>query len=547
MATQPAGPRLGGAERSQTDTRSKVRVKKENDGDHTVGESLVISYESEKVEAAQQIKTVHSRDEYSVFYIDKEGGPSTKTKKLFISNAVFKFKYLCVYGEKGMTVEEALRTDGRFIDGLSNFTLMDNDNPSSVTKCTEIVDNLDGKEFKICLPRKKRANISMQETPGASDISQQRSERDTAVLEVLQQTRTSVGAEVANKDKHGNTEEIYRKLREQFAGLKELMESRFPDDSYQKALELKKENFGKIQHLFNQVHRVRKLIKLGESVCKVVVGDVCEGTGFVLFDNFILTNAHLLKGCVEGGKLKEGIDVYVFFNYEEPKPHTKSYYFQLAHRNICYSQDELDYAILEINPQGQIYNQATQTNQIKVPPGLLQIFGPIPQNGEACIVGHPAGDLKQMDPICIIEKEKREQAVHDQLQPYKDSIFTVYSISHLIKKQGIEHIMIGGNKADNVATYNTFMYHGSSGSPVFDAHGRVFGLHTAGYAYGFPNHTKSVIEFAQPLLTIFQDFVNQLKQRGTKELLERVEEVAKGNSDLKKVYDSVVGLKNEAM
>ncbi|XP_031698665.1 protein FAM111A-like, partial [Anarrhichthys ocellatus] len=340
-------------------------------------------------------------------------------------------------------------------------------------------------------------------------------------LEVLQQTGTSVRAAVANKDKNVNTEEIYRKLREQYPGLKELMESRFPDDSYQKALELMREDFGKIQRSFSEVHRVRELIKLGESVCKVVVGDVCQGTGFVLFDNFILTNAHILKGCVEGGKLKEGIHVYVLFNYEDPEPHTKYYYFQLARRGICYSEGELDYAILEINPKGQIPNQATQTKQIKVPPGLLQRFSPIPPNGEACIVGHPAGGLKQMDPTCIIEKEKREQAVHDHLQPYKDNLFIVYSITHLIKKQGIENIMIGGDKADNVATYNTFMYHGSSGSPVFDAHGRVFGLHTAGFVYGFPNHKKSVIEFAQPLLTIFKHFVSQLKQNGNEAMLKR--------------------------
>ncbi|XP_075948265.1 serine protease FAM111A-like [Anarhichas minor] len=447
------------------------------------GEILILSLKKEKVEQAQQYKTVHSRDEYSVFYIDTAGGLNTKTKKLFINNAVKQFKYLCVYGEKGMTVEEALKRDGRFIDDLRNFTLIDNKHPSNSTEFTRKVDNLDGKEFKICLPRNTSSKTSMQETPGASDISQQRRERDTAVLEVLQQRETSVRAAVANKDKHVNTEEIYRKLREQYPGLKELMESRFPDDSYQKALDLRREDFGKIQRLFNQVHRVRELIKLGESVCKVVVGDVHQGTGFVLFDNFILTNAHLLKGCVEGEKLKEGIDVYVLFNYEDPEPHTKYYYFPIEGILVNYSEGELDYAILEINSEK--YSQATQTTQIEVPPGLLQIFGPLPQNGEACIVGHPAGGLKQMDPTCIIEKEKREQAVHDHLQPYKDNIFIVYSITHLIKKQGIEDMMIGGYKADNVATYNTFMYHGSSGSPVFDAHGRVFGLHSAGFVYGY--------------------------------------------------------------
>ncbi|XP_054457908.1 serine protease FAM111A-like [Anoplopoma fimbria] len=478
-------------------------------------EYLILSLKNEKVEVIidQHYKTVHSRDKYSVFYIDTVGGEKTKTKKLFISNELKQFKYLCVYGEKGMTVEEALKRDGRFID-LTNFTLSDNENPNVITECTQSVDNLDGKKFKIY-------------------NSHQRSERDTKpLLDVAQQRGTSVTAALENKDK--NIEEIYKILREQCPKLKELMESRFPGDTYQKALELRKEDFGKIQQSFSEVHRVRELIKLGESVCKVVVGNVCEGTGFVLFDNFILTNAHILKDHVEGGKIKDGIEVYVLFNYEAPESHTVCYCFKLA-QHICYSEDELDYAILEINPECHKSNQTTPTEQIELPPGLLKKFGPIPLNGEACIIGHPAGGVKKMDPTCIIEKEKRGEAVDDYLNPHRDYTFTLCSITHLIREQGIENIMMGGCNADKVVTYNTSMYHGSSGSPVFDAHGQVFGLHTAGYVYGFPKNEKSVIEFAQPLLTIFDHFVSELKKRGEKKLLKRVKKEAKGNSYLEKL------------
>lgn len=65
----------------------------------------------------------------------------------------------------------------------------------------------------------------------------------------------------------------------------------------------------------------------------------------------------------------------------------------------------------------------------------------------------------------------------------------------MIKDNGIDDIMMSGCLEEEVVTYNTFMYHGSSGSPVFDALGRVFGLHTAGFVYGFPKE-KGVIEFA---------------------------------------------------
>ncbi|KAM9335172.1 serine protease FAM111A-like [Symphorus nematophorus] len=498
-------------------------------------ECLIMSCESEKVEEAQgqHYNIIQPRDNYSVFYIDTVGGVFTKKKKLFRNTAVKQFKFLCVYGEKGMTVEEALKRDGRFIDDLGNFALSDNHDPKCITERTQKVDNLDQKEFKIRLPRNTRTNDEKhQENTSASNNTQ----NGWDISAVLDQRGISVRAAVENSGGSVDIQEIYKILRKQFPGLKEWMESRFPGDSFKEELNLRKENFGKIQQSFSEVHRVRKLLKLGESVCKVVVMNVCLGTGFVLFDNFILTNAHLFKDCVEGGKLREGVEVFVLFNYEDPEPHTNYYYFQLAHRNLCYIQDELDYAILELNPESHKPNQTTQTKKTKVPPGLLKKFGPMPLNGEACIIGHPAGGVKKIDPTFIIGKEKREQAVKDLLHRYKDNLFIVHLIKDAIKEQGIENIMMGGIKAEKVVTYNTFMYHGSSGSPVFDAHGQVFGLHTGGYVCGFSNQTESVVEFAQPLLTIFEHFVSELKKCRQEQLLKRVEEEAKDNQYLKKIF-----------
>ncbi|XP_030285863.1 protein FAM111A-like [Sparus aurata] len=494
------------------------------------GEVLTISCESETVEEAKKQHAVakHSRDRYSVFYIDTVGGTNAKKKKLFRNNAVKQFKYLCVYGKKGMKVKNALKRDGRFSDDLCNFTLSDNENPKCFTECKDDVDNLNEKKFKICLPRKKTANDKKQQeiTGASSNPQKKRCKTSTSVLSVVHQKGKSARAEMKKGDRD---EEIKEILRNQFPALKELMQRRFPGDSYQKAVELRKENFGKIQQSFSEVHRVRRLLELGRSVCKVIVKDVCQGTGFVLFDNFILTNAHLFGGCVEAETLKKGVEVFALFNYDEPEPYTNYCRFEVVNSYIRLKKDGLDYAVLQLNTEGQ------RVSNHLIPPGLLKDFGPMPESGAACLIGHPRGEVKKMEPTCIIEKEKRGQAVYDNVHPYKDSPFILHSISHLIREQGIENIMTGGKVAEMGSTYKTFMYHGSSGSPVFDAQCKVFGLHTGGYVYR-QNPTKSVIEFAQPLCTILKHFV---KTQGNEELLKIFKEAAKENSHLQEVLQSV--------
>uniref|UniRef100_A0A3Q2VT31 Serine protease n=1 Tax=Haplochromis burtoni TaxID=8153 RepID=A0A3Q2VT31_HAPBU len=428
------------------------------------GECLIISRRAEKVEGkVQHSKIVHPKGHYSVFYIDTVGGLHTKTKELFKNNDVKQFKNLCVYGEKGITVAEALKRDGRFIDDLGNFELSNNQDPKRFTVCTQKVEKLHQKQFKIRLPKdKKENNGKSQESP--TNNSQSNCERRS---------------------------------------------DRFPGDLYQEALNLRKENFGKIQQSFSEVHRVRKLLELGKSVCKVIVKDVSMGTGFVLFDTFILTSAHLFQGFVEGKELQQDVEVLAVFDYEKSEPETNFYYFRAENTFTDFDAD-LDYAVLE-------------AQNIKVPPGLLSEFGPLPANGEACIIGHPT--------------DKRGQAIDEHLYQYKN-LLIIKTISDWLKEHGINDILIGGRKAGKVATYHTFMYHGASGSPVFDGLGRVFGLHTAGYICDSVNSDESVIEYAIPLLTIFENFVENLKESENKELLKKAEKAAKRNPHLKEILNA---------
>ncbi|XP_039887357.1 serine protease FAM111A-like [Simochromis diagramma] len=456
-----------------------------------------------------------------------------KKKKLFKSGTLKHFKYLCVYGEKGITVAEALKRDGRFTDDLGYFELV-NINDKCKTECTDEIDNLDKMKFKICLPRGanmetkdvKQVAIPGQQKPPHASNNAERTRQTRSVLTLAQQKEISITTAAKETGCSIDSKEVYKLLCKQFPHLKQWMESRFPENSFQKTLKLRKENFGKIQQSFSEIHQVRLLLELSESVCllEVPINDssIKQGTGFVLFDNFVLTNAHLFKYWVDS-KLPnwhKHVNITAVFNFEKQDSDKNK-----INAKVFVGNDKLDYAILELKP-----------NKLEVPPGLLKRFGPVPLDGAACVVGHPGEGVKKMDPTCIIVKEGREEAVNKTLEDYKDNLILLYEINQAIKNHPCENIYV---------TYNSFMYHGSSGSPVFDAYGQVFGLHSGGFFYGFPKTEQSVIEYSFPLLTIFENFVDNVKKEGNENLLERVEEEAKGNPHLENIIASVVGSKQD--
>ncbi|XP_047242207.1 serine protease FAM111A-like isoform X2 [Girardinichthys multiradiatus] len=517
-------------------------------------ECLIVTTSAKVVEQKKAERRVLPRENYSVFFIDKEGGKYTKTKTDMIfrcNNIVEQFRYFCVYGRKGTKVVETLRLDGRFVAGLTDFNLSDN-KTGVLTNCTEIVDNLDGRKFHICLPKegKTKAKDPKQQAIQEQDATQQTSDEEqqekasasinsqsksktTTVLEYAGKEGVSLKTAMEKSDCQIDHKEVYDLLRQQFPKLKELMEERFAGRSFNKALKLKKENFGKIQQTFSKVYTMRQLFNLSESICLLEIKETSsdfkvQGTGFVLSGNLVLTNAHLFKDFKKGmGKnwLKY-LNISATFNYENPDGKSK----RTFNTEVLVWNHDVDYAVLELICGSQT------SDQTEIPPGLLKRFGPVPEPGDdggACIIGHPAGGERKWDVTCIIRKEDREEAVTQNLEAYKDHLFTVCSINYQIKTNPY---------ADIHVTYNSFMYHGSSGSPVFDPFGRVFGFHTGGFFFDCPRPGHSVIEFAFPLLYIFKMLLDDLQKSGRQDMLDKVLVEAQGNGYLEEIIDRV-GLK----
>ncbi|XP_047242574.1 uncharacterized protein LOC124881109 [Girardinichthys multiradiatus] len=302
------------------------------------------------------------------------------------------------------------------------------------------------------------------------------------------------------------------------------VESRFPGNCKLEAPQLRNEDF----HLQEKWRSVCQ--DIGRSVCKIVVHQVSQGTGFVLIDRLIKTNAHLFSGFLHGDKLKDHISVSVVFELEARK-------LSYAVEKILVDFDEqLDYAVLALIPEGQRANQPSTLDMVEVPPGLLRRFGPVPENGEVCIIGHPAGGEKTFENTFIIEAEDRKIAVKDYLAQYKDLIKKL--VEQSLVNQGINDIMTGGIKAKLVITYFSSMYEGTSGSPV--AYDRfLIGMHTGGYGCRRSESTIGVMAYSIPELTIFKKILENLKKKDKKDLLGRFLVESQGNRHLEKIIDDV--------
>ncbi|XP_016523010.1 protein FAM111A-like [Poecilia formosa] len=291
---------------------------------------LTIMIMDSAVEKRREELSVLPKENYSVFFIDKELGEGNKYKRdmVFACEKIpANCKYFCVYGRKKMTVEKALRQDGRFVDDLTDFSLSDNEN-KNFRNHTAVVDNLDGKKFKMCkLPPKTQPKAkNSKQGAGKQDPTQQTNHKEqnqqakvSASTSGQKKSETITVLEFAAKSgvslkkameelglKNISHEEINDLLQKQFPKLKAWMERRFPGRSFEKTLKLKRENFGKIQNSFSEVHTVRGLLDLSKSICLLMIEEknnsgltelkkTVQGTGFVLFDNFVLTNVHLFE------------------------------------------------------------------------------------------------------------------------------------------------------------------------------------------------------------------------------------------------------------
>lgn len=468
-----------------------------------------------------------------IFYIKTKGGD--KVKRLMKNHELRKeVEDVCVYAFKEDKLKDALRRDGRFSNAIFKRQCALREFGSEINHVmSNTVEHLDQKHFKIIVisdnnqpesqedflsgasPEMNEASAAdLKENVDSNQHPVNTEQEETQKRNAMKSTNTS-----AKYSKIIDSEEILGILRSQIKGLMETLKQR---ENLKKKSEVRtffRAEYDKSVQSFLEVKKVKQLTKLSEHVCQIRVEGSARGTGFLLFDRFILTNAHVI-GEFQPFSMKLSKTFTAVFGYEDLEANeTKCVPIKEQLVAYYYGKDNmnryLDFALLELKATDEIANG----------PGLLSRYipGPHPNRGQICIVGHPGEGVKKMDPSFIIERDNLLEAADKHISENVNFI-------HVMTQQSLAEKW---ENHDNQIHYDSCFFHGSSGSPVFDEHCYLIGVHTGGYAYkGAKDQIRSVVEYAYSMQPILESIITQAKKSERSDILKLLAEYKSLNLNL---------------
>lgn len=507
-------------------------------------EILNITFIKKKENPEEQPNTSYScpSEDLVSFNVKTEGGKNVR--RLMRNNALVtsRVDYVCVYAFKGEKFEQALRRDKRFKEIIfgRNCELTDCDS-DTIHQMSENVDEHNNKNFEVNVNKYKQLHDSNNTSSKDKTTAKVPSDAENKIKvdpsqhpantahENTEQSTSRSGFGVELQPIQGSNE-ILQLLRDQFQDLLKHLKEREGSEKSVPINKFLKEEYDESSDSFSEVKKMKELMKLSDSVCQIRAGDSPRGTGFLFFNKFILTNAHVIQKC-DHTKVNP-TELTAVFGYEEKKDNedneeNKDNEDNLVKKTIksipikdytsfLYGKDEkgnfLDYALLELESVDTIAGYPELFKHCK-----KQKTTPN-HRSKICIIGHPDGGVKKMDPCFVIGENKRREAhlthVSENVEFYQ-----------IISKRCLEEEW--ENKINQI-TYKTCFFFGSSGSPVFDEDCELIGIHTYGYVYKEDgSKTKSVMEYGYTMQPILDDIKAQAKKKGYKEIIDIIE----GNSN----------------
>lgn len=260
--------------------------------------------------------------------------------------------------------------------------------------------------------------------------------------------------------------------------------------------------FAKVTKNSFSVSTCERLTRLSKSVGYVRWennGNRGNGSCFVFSDGYIFTCRHVVHMMVgedtPPSLWPEIISkcAKVTFTYKDFCPPAEEW-FSLE-PGVEVSAGDLDYAILKLRENGNGF-----------PPGLGGGISSVPSTGLIYIIGHPEGRSKEIDDCAVItlqERERRYSQIHQHEVAMAGPQVATYDVFSMFTRRSFPP-QAYINRTD-MLSYDTFFASGSSGSPVFNADGKVVAVHSFGQFYRSRDETHGFIEFGYSMDSILCD------------------------------------------
>ncbi len=466
-------------------------------------------------EQKQAVDDTSKPETLVTFYIHTTGGQKIR---LLMKNKDLRQNVddVCVYAFKEENCITAFKRDGRFIDDIfeKDCVLCEMDS-ETIYEMSNTVEYFDQKHFQIIVISDNNQSDDLEDFAKTSDADVAGNVRQSLNPIKTKQEKKQKGEK--RKFRSPSTEWYVPKTIEKSQEILQIL--RVQNENWLKTLmqqktksqiqEFFRVEYGKSVQSFNEVKKVKQLMKRSNSVCQIRKGGSAEGTGFLLLGRFILTNAHVIGIFVDLTKLNFA-EFTAVFDYEDLNSQKHIQIKQLT--AYCYGKDDkgrhLDYALLELDDTDKMFDYHA----------LLDCYSPnAPINkGQICIVGHPSGGVKKMDPCFIIERENRLEAAN----------------KHISENQHLIHVMNDVcweekwdfSAYENQITYDTCFFHKSSGSPVFDVDCNLIGIHTGGYKYKTEgDQTWSIMEYGFSMQPILDNIRAQARMKCLPDIISVIE------------------------
>lgn len=416
---------------------------------------------------------------------------------------------ITVYAYEGEKVKQALQRDGRFLNTMfKKNCVLSNISTEVETEMCSLVDDLDGETFKIILLDNSNPPASQPSSLDDAYVLQSESQTsDSGGNEVLSQQTDPVKSETDNTigkktDLCGNmapgnqlsdSKKLQVNLSARFNILVKSKKAQVPKLS--RIQNIFRQEFGSSAKRCQDVKTMKKLMELSNSVCQVRINGKPRGSGFLLFGNFILTNAHVIQAfCNDNGGLNEQVAVTFSFESLEEKDGLIDVEEVVGIEYIP-EVSGTDWALLKLS--------ADQ----KLPDRLLKRSGFVRHSGGICIIGYPGESVKKIDVCLVVSQENRSLVAERHWKDNQDCV-------QLLNDRFFQNVADVVQQRKQLLTYESCLYDGSSGSPVFNEDGNVVAMHSAGYLYNDAKGQRhSVIEFGYPFINIIERIIIQMVER----------------------------------